>query len=45
LLEKLGTLKFAEIWLKSSLLQLIARKNKNPANEDQKFEFPLVVGV
>jgi hypothetical protein len=32
---------FNEIWLESSLLHLIARKNKFPAKEDQKYEFPL----
>jgi hypothetical protein len=40
-LEILGTFNFNEIWLASSLLHLIARKNKIPAKEDQKFEFPL----
>jgi hypothetical protein len=40
-LEILGTLEFDEIWLKSSLLHLIVRKNKFPAKGDQKFEFPL----
>jgi hypothetical protein len=40
----LGTLEFDEIWLVSSLLYLIARKNKFPAKEDQKFEFPLKMG-
>jgi hypothetical protein len=40
-LENLGTLEFDEILLTSSLLHLIARKNKFPANEDQKYEFPL----
>jgi hypothetical protein len=40
-LENLGTLGFNEIWLASSLLHLIARKNKFTAKGDQKFEFPL----
>jgi hypothetical protein len=40
-LKNLGTLDFKEIWLASSLLHLIARKNKFPAKGDQKFEFPL----
>jgi hypothetical protein len=40
-LEILGTLDFNEIWLASSLLHFIARKNKFPAKEDQKFKFPL----
>jgi hypothetical protein len=40
-LEIVGTLDFNEIWLASSLLHLIARKNKFQAKEDQKFEFPL----
>jgi hypothetical protein len=40
-LEILGTLEFDEIWLASSLLYLIARKNKFPAKEDHKFEFLL----
>jgi hypothetical protein len=40
-LEILGTLDFNEIWLASSWLHLIARKNKFPAKEHQKFEFPL----
>jgi hypothetical protein len=34
-------LEFDEIWLKSSLLHLIASKNKFPAKEDQNFEFQL----
>jgi hypothetical protein len=38
LLEILGTLEFNEIWQVSSLLHLIARKNKFPTKEDQKFE-------
>jgi hypothetical protein len=37
----LGTLEFYEIWLTSSLLHLIARKNKFPAKGNQKFEFQL----
>jgi hypothetical protein len=37
-LENLETLEFDEIWLESSLLHLIARKNKFSAKEDQKFE-------
>jgi hypothetical protein len=40
-LEILGTLDFNEIWLECSLLHLIARKNKSPEKEDQKFEFQL----
>jgi hypothetical protein len=40
-LEILGTLEFDEIWLTLSLLHLIARKNKFPAKECQKFEFHL----
>jgi hypothetical protein len=43
--EFLGTLGFNEIWLESSLLHLIARKNKFPAKEDQKYEFPLKKGI
>jgi hypothetical protein len=43
-LENLGTLELDEIWLTISLLHLIARKNKFPAKEDQKFEFPLKNG-
>jgi hypothetical protein len=43
-LEILGTLEFVEIWLASSLLHLIARKNKLPAKGNQKFEFPLKMG-
>jgi hypothetical protein len=39
LLEILGTLDFNEIWPESSLLHLIARKNKFPSKENQKFEF------
>jgi hypothetical protein len=39
--EFLGTLDFIEIWLESSLLKLIARKNNFLTKEDQKFEFPL----
>jgi hypothetical protein len=44
-LEILGTLDFNEIWLESSRLHLIARKNKFPAKEDQKFEFPIEKGI
>jgi hypothetical protein len=40
-LENLGTLEFDEIWLTSSMLNLIARKNKFTAIEDQKFEYLL----
>jgi hypothetical protein len=40
-LEILGTLDFNEIWPAKFLLHLIARKNRFPAKEDQKFEFPL----
>jgi hypothetical protein len=43
-LEILGTLEFAEIWLASSLSHLIARKNKFPVKEDQKFEFLIEKG-
>jgi hypothetical protein len=32
---------FNEIWLESSLLHLIERKNESPAKQDQKFEFQL----
>jgi hypothetical protein len=39
--EILGTLEFDEIWLTSSLLHLIARKNKFPVEEDQNFKFLL----
>jgi hypothetical protein len=42
-LEILGTLDLNEIWLASSWLHLIARKNKLPAKEHQKFEFPLKI--
>jgi hypothetical protein len=34
-------LDFNEIWLASPWLHLIARKNKFPGKEDQKFEIPL----
>jgi hypothetical protein len=34
-------LELDEIWLTSSLLHIIARKNKIPAKDDQQFEFPL----
>jgi hypothetical protein len=37
-------LEFHEIWLVSFLLHLIARKNKFPAKENHKFEFPLKIG-
>jgi hypothetical protein len=40
-LEIIRTLEFDEIWLASSLLHLIARKNKSPTKEDQEFEFLL----
>jgi hypothetical protein len=40
-LGNLETLEFGEIWLTSSLLHLIARKNKLLAKEDKKFEFQL----
>jgi hypothetical protein len=40
-LEILGTLKFDEISLTTSLSHLITRKNKFPAKRDQKFEFLL----
>jgi hypothetical protein len=40
-LEILGSLEFDEIWLTSSLLHHIARKNIFPAKEDQNFEFLL----
>jgi hypothetical protein len=40
-LKNHGTLDFNEIWLASSLLHLIARKNKFAAKGDQKFGFPL----
>jgi hypothetical protein len=39
--EFLGTLEFDEIWLTSSLLHLIARKNIFLAKEDKEFEFQL----
>jgi hypothetical protein len=42
-LEILGTLEFDKIWLASSLSDLIAKKNKLSAKEDQKFEFPMNV--
>jgi hypothetical protein len=34
-------LDFGETWLASSLLHLIASKNKFQAKGDEKFEFPL----
>jgi hypothetical protein len=37
--ENLGILDFVEIWLASSLIHLIARKNPFLSKEDQKFEF------
>jgi hypothetical protein len=37
--KKLETLEFDEIWLASSLLHFIVRKNEFPAKEDQKVEF------
>jgi hypothetical protein len=40
-LDKLGTLEFDEIWLTSSLLHLITKKNEFLAKEHQKFEFLL----
>jgi hypothetical protein len=40
-LEILGTLEFDEIWLAGSLLNLVSRKNKFVAKENQKFEFLL----
>jgi hypothetical protein len=40
-LKFLGTLEFDEIWLTSSLLHLIARKNIFLAKEDKEFEFQL----
>jgi hypothetical protein len=40
-LEILGTLEFDEIWLASSLLHLVSRKNKFVAKEDRKFEYIL----
>jgi hypothetical protein len=40
-LEILGTLEFDEIWLTSSLSDLIASKNKFPVKGDKKFEFLL----
>jgi hypothetical protein len=38
-LEFLRTLEFDEIWLTSSLLHIIARKNIFLTKEDQEFEF------
>jgi hypothetical protein len=40
-LEILGTFEFNEIWQVSSLLDLIGRKNKFPAKENQNFKFQL----
>jgi hypothetical protein len=40
-LEIHETLEFNEIWQVSSLLHFIARENKLPAKENQKFEFQL----
>jgi hypothetical protein len=37
-------MEFGEIWLASSLLILITRKNKFPAKGDKKFECPLKMG-
>jgi hypothetical protein len=37
--KNLGTLDFNEIWPASSMLPLIARKNKFPSKRGQKFEF------
>jgi hypothetical protein len=37
-------LEFGEIWLVSSLLHLIASKNKFPAKGDKKFECPPKIG-
>jgi hypothetical protein len=42
-LDKLETLEFDEIWLTSSLLYLIAKKNEFLAKEDQKFKFLLKI--
>jgi hypothetical protein len=42
-LKTLGTVDFNEIWLARSLLHLIARENKFPTKEDQKFEPPLKI--
>jgi hypothetical protein len=39
--DKLGTLKFDEIWLTSSLLHLVAKENEFLVKEDQKFELLL----
>jgi hypothetical protein len=43
-LEILETLELDEIWSPSSLLYLIAKKNKFPIKDDQKFKFPLKIG-
>jgi hypothetical protein len=40
----LGTLEFVEVWLTSSLLHLIVRKNKFLAKGDQRFECPPKMG-
>jgi hypothetical protein len=40
-LKILETLEFNEIWQVSSLLPLVARKNKCPAKENKKIEFQL----
>jgi hypothetical protein len=42
-LEILGTLEFSEFWQVSSLLHIIASKNKFPAKGNQEFEFPLKI--
>jgi hypothetical protein len=44
-LKILENLEFDEIWPTDSSLHLVARKNKFPANADQKFEFPLKVEI
>jgi hypothetical protein len=43
-MEILGMLEFGKIWLVSSLLHLIARKNKFSAKGDQRFECPPKMG-
>jgi hypothetical protein len=42
-LEILGNLEFDEIWPTSSLLHLVARRNKFQASIGQEFEFLLKV--
>jgi hypothetical protein len=37
-LQNLGTLDFNEIWLASSLIHIVAKKNPFLLKEDQKFE-------